>query len=61
MSGDTIYTFKQLMQKSNASEFNLKIATIVVNKIAFESKKTPDYYAHKSFDTSFYFPWGKAK
>jgi len=61
MSGDFLFKLVELLVLNGFKKDNIRSVSIITTKIAIQNHKSPDYYWFESFDTDFYFPWGKAK
>ncbi len=61
MSGDFLKSTKKMLIDFGLDENNIKSMAVTTTKIAIESHKAPDYYWMTTFDSNFYFPWGKAR
>lgn len=61
MSGDFLEKLVACFLSAGFERDNIKTATAVVTRIAIQNHKAPDIHWMESLDTSFYFPWGKAR
>jgi hypoxanthine phosphoribosyltransferase len=61
MSGDFLQNLKKILLVNGFQNPNIKTATIAATTVAIQNGKGPDFNWIEPSDSSFYFPWGKAK
>lgn len=61
MSGDFLEKLRELCISRGFKPESIKTLAIVTTKVAKDNHKAPDYCWMQTPDSSFYFPWGKAR